>query len=615
MRLIPLFTRPATALVALLPCVLLAADPAIPATAIADEVVHLPKFEVVDTRLLPVPESWKYASIPGYEILTATSDRNTRLFVREFSRLQQVLTALWPSIRHEVPEVPVSIILCDRGDKFEDFIPPEHREQANAVNGLFYQRKESATIIVDFAVGELFTGAFSSSDFGIKDPVAGSSTEPAEFGDPQAQPTEARAGVERADPFRAFRLSYLRFLIDNGSNGRLPEWFKVGLLEILANIDYTRKTIEVGRVGDVSGAKSTDFNLALAERGLLPMPELFGPRPTEVRQGYTWTKQNYAFVHYCLYGEKRSHAAALVNYLERIEKTAPTEAIFKECFGMDYGEMELALRSYVRHTDHSYSEYKSQGGAVYQDPPKLELRDASDGEVGRIKGEALRLSGQAEVARRFIIAPYIRGERQPDLLAALGLAEHEAGEQVRARKFFEAAAKAGTRRARVYVLLAEMRANEALAKSGRKLLGREALDQVLPLLVKARSLPPLLPELYEVAADIWQSSDVRPSREEFNFVLQGALLFPARLPLVYRAALIAARTGYGHEARLLVEHGERYSTDPRGRQLFTRLRTDYPAIEQAQPAAGGAGTGTGTGLPVSTGQNRAAAGKGSQQAH
>ena len=568
-----------------LPCALQAAEGSnkapVSSVPVSDEVVQLPKIEVVDSRVLPEREAWRYAQIPGYEILTRTSDRNTRLFVREFSRLQQVLTVLWPSIRQNSPEVPVSIILCDRGDNFDDFVPPAKRADQNRINGLFYQNKEAASIVVDFALQDVFTGVFKAEDFKVQE--NNTPLDP-DMIDTTVMETNIKAGVERADPLRAFRLGYLRFLIDNSSGGRLPEWFKTGLLEMLSSIDYTKKSIEVGRIGDVGGSKSTDFNAALLERGLLSMPELFSPEPKDPNLAYTWRKQCYAFVHYCLFGERRSHAAALVKYLERIDKSAPTEAVFKECFGENYSGMELALRGYVQYTDHTYAEYKAKGWTVFEDPPKAETREATDSEVGRIKGEALRLSGQPEAARDFIIAPYVRGERDPDLLAVLGLAEYESGQMPRARKFFEAAVKLDTHRARAYVLLAELRANEALVQSPKKCLQRADLGRVLPLLVKARSLPPLLPEIYEVAADSWHVSDLKPTREEFNFMLQGALRFPTRLQLVYRVALIAARNDFVYEAQLLIAHGERYCPDQRGRSLFAKLRDDYPALKAPLPA-------------------------------
>ena len=51
----------------------LTAQPAAPAavsTAVAEQpIIELPKFEVTDSRVLPAPEKWRYAAIPGFEVL------------------------------------------------------------------------------------------------------------------------------------------------------------------------------------------------------------------------------------------------------------------------------------------------------------------------------------------------------------------------------------------------------------------------------------------------------------------------------------------------------------------------------------------------------------------
>ena len=59
-------------------------------------VVELPVFEVKDSRVLPPPESWKYAEIPGFEILSRISERETKRFVRDFLLLQEVIEVIMP---------------------------------------------------------------------------------------------------------------------------------------------------------------------------------------------------------------------------------------------------------------------------------------------------------------------------------------------------------------------------------------------------------------------------------------------------------------------------------------------------------------------------------------
>lgn len=559
-------------------------------SAKTDEIVALPRYEVSETRIYPEVERWKYGQIAGFEVLSTASDRDTRYFTREFSRLQQVLSVLWPTMRQTVPEVPVAIILCGKGNEFEVFRPMEERKEPSARNTLFRQNKESAAIIVDFAATELFTGDIRLSDVAVKEaaPEVDVLQSPnVDNGAAQSAQDQSvvRLGVTRADPFRSFRAEYIRYLLGNSAGSRLPEWFKEGLLRLFMNIDYTKKVIEVGRIGDVDGPKAEDFNIALSERGIIPFAEMFKGRPAKdsVLSGYDWSMQCYAFVHYGLFGEKRSHAPALLRFLETSSKEGVSEDLFKSCFDMDYKDAELALRGYIGYTNHTYAEFKTRDGVVFVDQPDIALREATDAEVGRVKGEALRLCGLLEDARGFQIAPYVRGERDPNLLAVLGLTELEAQQPVRARKFLEAAVKGNTTRARAYVELACLRADAMLAQGKGKGLTREQVAEVLPLLLRARGLPPLLPEIYETAANTWLAASVTPTREEYNLVLQGALLFPRNLGLVYRSALLAAKTGFYKDARLLVEHGERWTPSGTGRERFMQLRRDYPGINAPDP--------------------------------
>jgi len=557
-----------------------------------DEVVALPRYEVSETRIYPELERWKYGQIPGFEVLSTASERNTRYFTREFSRLQQVLTVLWPTMRQSVPEVPVLIILCGKGNEFDAFRPVEERKEPSAKNTLFKQNKESAAIVVDFAATELFTGDIRLSDVAMKeaapevDVVQSPNVDNGAAQSAQDQ-SVVRLGVTRADPFRSFRAEYIRYLLGNSAGSRLPVWFKEGLLRLFMNIDYTKKVIEVGRIGDVDGPKDEDFNIALSERGIIPFAEMFKGEPAKdsALNRYDWSMQCYAFVHYGLFGEKRSHAPALLRFLETSSREGVSEDLFKSCFGMDYKGAELALRGYVGYTNHSYAEFKARDGVVFVDQPDIALREATDAEVGRVKGETLRLCGLLEDARGFQIAPYVRGARDPNLLAVLGLTELEAQQPARARKFLEAAVKGNTTRARAYVELAGLRADAMLAQARGKGLTRAQVSEVLPLLVKARGLPPLLPEIYETAANTWLAADDSPTREDYNLVLQGALLFPRNLGLVYRSALLAAKAGFYKDARLLVEHGERWTPTGAGRERFSQLRRDYPGINAPEPAA------------------------------
>src|SRR6187549_2172447 len=89
--------------------------------ASAEPVVELPKFVVTDSRELPQPEAWRYAVIPGFEILTNASDRATQRLLRDFGMFRQALAVVWP-IPQRISQT-TSLIICGRGNKFDAFLP------------------------------------------------------------------------------------------------------------------------------------------------------------------------------------------------------------------------------------------------------------------------------------------------------------------------------------------------------------------------------------------------------------------------------------------------------------------------------------------------------------
>src|SRR6185295_18099084 len=113
------------------------------------------------------------------------------------------------------------------------------------------------------------------------------------------------------------------------------------------------------------------------------------PRQT----GTFWNAQAYAFVHMCLYGRNLKYQRPFLQFITRLDREGLTEALFRECFKMDYKKMGLELRGYLDFTDHKYMQFKAPKGQALPDPPPFALLDAPDAVVGRIKGEALRLGG------------------------------------------------------------------------------------------------------------------------------------------------------------------------------------------------------------------------------
>ena len=521
-------------------------------------IVELPKFEVSDSRILPPPEKWHYASIPGFEILSNVSERSTKRFVRDLMLLQDAISVIMPGLGRGDVAVPTRLILCGGARGFDRFLPVDRGDDAYRTNSLFFADTECAAIVVDFAQNELQLDA---------------------------------ATTVESDPYRGFYKEYFRHLIRRAA-GRPPAWFEEGLVQLFSAIDFNKKWITFAQIGDGADAKDTDFTKLLSQRALQPLGELFAQ--SAVTNDAFWSAQCYAFVHMCLYGRGLRYQGGMVKFVSRLASEAPSEALFKECFKMGYREMALELRGYLGFTDHKYQQFVMKKGQELAEPPPVVLRNATEPETGRITGETLRLGGHGDEAHLALIAPYIRGERDPQLLAALGLDERLAGHDERAKKFLEAAAKGSAVRPRAYLELARLRYSAVRATAGAdaRLAPAQVADVLAPL-ATARSQPPPLVEVFEFTAEVWSNSTQPPTKEDLKVVNTGVVLFPRRPLMLARAADLNLRHGDPENARRIIAHG--LSILPMNspvRVVLTQLQGELPPAPPAPPPAAAPAAGT-----------------------
>ena len=223
--------------------------------------------------------------------------------------------------------------------------------------------------------------------------------------------------------------------------------------------------------------------------------------------------------------------------------------------------MLMELRGYIDFTVYQHREYRSKEDVIIP-PPPLALRDATEAEVGRIKGEAMVLAGNVREARPQLYAPYARGERDPYLLASLGLYERAHGDAGKARQFLEAAFGAKAKRPEACLELARLRSNEALGRPGPdgRLTAAQAASIIAPLAF-AHGKTPLLPAIYDLAGDTWARSSASPGKDEARMMVEGAQLFPTRLKLIFQAGVMARDTGDARSAHALADHGIKWAPE------------------------------------------------------
>ena len=557
-----------------------------------DKPIELPTYTVTDSRELPPPEPWLYGRIPGFEVLSNASEKSTKRLVGDFQRFFLALSLVWPGVQQKTA-VPTSLIICGRGGKFDAFIPTGQQRPNRAMASLTLRAAEQSAIVIDFqtkvlnlSTSEGATAAASTAAAAGEDGVSLGGSDP---------------GLQ-VDAYRQLYREYIRFLL-GGVEPRGPAWFEEGVAQIFMAMEVTNTTIIVGKVENpntisaeqgalndagISGtapAEDRDFNAALAKRRLLGMDALFAvthdaPEANNALGG-TWAKQAYAFVHWGLYGDQGKHQKAFITFLRRLDREPATEALFKECFKQSYQDMLFTIRGYVEFTNYKIAGVQAGKGEKLPTPPPFELREATEGEVGRIKGDALRLAGHVAAARTAMTTPYIRGERDPQLLAAIGLLERAANDDGRARKFLEAAAQAKAARPRAYLELAKMRFAEATAKPAetQARFSAEQTVAVLTPLFTARTQTPPLAEVYELIAEAWARSIIIPGADHLGVLDEGVRFFPRTAALVYATAAQKVRAGLVADARSLIDLGLRVATEAETRRKFETLQASLPAAK------------------------------------
>lgn len=559
-------------------------------SAAADKPVELPVYTVVDSRELPPPEKWYYTRIPGFEVLSNASEKSTQRLVSDFQRFSLALDLVWPGVQRPAT-VPTTLIVCGRGQQFDKFLPPGAIADRARVS-LPLRDREQTALIIDYQtkVLNLSTPEGLAAAAATAAAITDESVTVGGVGDP---------GL-RVDTYRQLYREYVRFLL-SGVEPRGAAWFEEGLSQILMGIEVNNDSIIVGKLEDpnaisteqamlndigVTGAapvEDRDFNAALAKRGLLPMGELL-TKPHDSAEskspiGGTWSKQCAAFVHWGLYGNQGKNQKAFLTFLRRLDREPVSDALFKECFKQSYRDMAFTLRAYVDHTDYKIAGVEAAKGQKLPVPPPFTLREATEAEVGRLKGEALALAGNKAEARTTLTIPYIRGERDPQLLAAIGLMEHAQGDDAKARKVLEQAAKDKATRPRAYLELARLRFAEAAAKpaGGTDRFSAEQTAAVLGPLFTARSQPPALPEVYEAIAEAWSRSVITPGKDQLAVLDEGIRLFPRDTALIYATTTQKIRAGLLPEAGQLIDFALRTTPDTTARQKFETLKASLPA--------------------------------------
>jgi hypothetical protein len=399
--------------------------------------------------------------------------------------------------------------------------------------------------------------------------------------------------IVRRDDFDADRLSlthdYVSFLVKSRVPS-LPPWFVHGFLTLHRQIAYGGRRLTLEPLRWISAAHTDALKKdPKTAPPVLPLDEflalrLVTPDPAATyTRAEAWQAQAALFTRWGLEANEGAHRAGFWKFAERSALEGVSEALFQECFGFDFASAHAQLTAYLPQAVRRTAHFRP---ARMPKPPPLILRNASDGQIARIKGDWERLEvpyvksisadlapKYLEQARRTLKRGYDRDERDPGLLAVLGLCECDAGNDAAAREYLEAAVRIGPVRPRAQYELARLRLAEfrTLPGGGVNRLGVKQTAEVLHPLFAARAGLPPLPEVYELIAATWAASEATPTRRHLAVLDEGIRLFPRRVELVLASAELYLRHGFHDTAEALIDVGLRITDDTAVRERLTAL--------------------------------------------
>lgn len=500
-----------------LACVLALPALAAGATEPDDNVVELPPFVV--TKLVFGPP-WRYAEIPGYEILSQCSDTET----------YEIIAALWRGPQLVLPpamqphfSLPMTVVLFNQpptntaGAPAPEFDHPTGRggsKWVKLIKRTLEDRRSYAINLWPESFERPTTYRFdTATPLGRRAPAAPAWLQAGLSGE---------QGVYREGVYWMFR--------DKEKIVPAAVWHSVEERQrALTLIDIARKHLAHGGRG-LAPSSVAGF--------LPPMSVLLedGP-PADAPAAARWSSAAALFVRWGLYGRNPADPGRFWHFVERACAEPMSEALFRECFERSYADVHAELSWYLPIA------LKDEGTAPADDilpVPRVTLREATGTEIARLRGEWERMEAAVlaphfpDLARAYreqaastFNRAYLKGSRDPRLLASMGLLALDNGELTLAAQYLEQAVDDRVAGVRPYLEAARLRWAAAV-KDESGTVSPEILAGIISLLMTAEQQePPQVAVYLLLAKAVAQSGAVTPEQAA---VLRRGLTFFPRLP-------------------------------------------------------------------------------------
>lgn len=573
-----------------------AAPAAKAAPATSEEVVALPPL-VVEWRHAPL--RWRYLELPGFELLTVCSDETAVSFAARNRRLAELLRVLVADrflLHSVVPETHVLFHEETGRARSQEVIEAMVQAQGLKLqpDGTLQMRPQIEASTMGLRVGTLPPISvrprqvifLPNMRLGDRDSLAVFSILP-----------RSASGLTFG-----YAVDRLEFLLEERAPA-LPPWFITGLLGVFrqARLGENEVTLDRLRWLDESESRALAADSDQPRR-LLTIPELLAGRravsdAAVPETAAIWEAQCTLWMRWVLADPQGRRRAALEKFVDRLEREAPTEMLFRECFGLGFADMRDRLSDYLPVATARRLELPAPAAAPL---PRLNPRPATPLEVARIRGNwerreigyvRARYPSLAESyllkARATLRRAYDTGERDPRLLAELGLTELEGGDPAEARRFLEEAVAGGVVRPRAAYELARLR--YAALPAGDAALSAAQVATVLEPLHVAQALAPPLREAYALLAAVWGRSPTPPPAADLARLNAGVGLFPQASAYVLRVILFNVAQGDLAAAQHAAHLGELHAVDAAQRERFAQVRAELELAAAGAASSGGRG--------------------------
>jgi len=384
--------------------------------------------------------------------------------------------------------------------------------------------------------------------------------------------------------------NHVRYLLSSRVP-RLPMWLVEGVERALRGADFVLEPITLRPLVWSSSGESEALAIdASRPRALLPANELFASdaaraaeNPPPRRRAIRASEQEL-FARWALVsgGPMRG---AFWRFAASAAEDPVTEAMFEAHFGFGFSELRDRLSDYLPTAVEEYARIRP---GELPARPDFEVERATPNEVARVRGEWERLAiGHVQrrlpqvrepyiaQARRTLRRAFDAGDRDPRLLATMGLCEIDAGNPAGARQYLEPAIAAGVVRPRAYHEVARLRfADLRRDQSETKLFSYTELSPVFDPLRRAVKQAPPLAEVFILLADAWARCELAPNLADLAELATGARLFKRQPEVLHPIALALSRHGRKAEAAAVLDACGGAAMDEDTRTRIARLRAE-----------------------------------------